>query len=205
MGPTASGCNSLLCKSNRRSLRPSFVRIKRAIDVFGSLTLIILLLPILLIASVMVLIDVGLPILFWQERVGWNGRSFLIYKFRTLGAPFDSEGNPTFAGRQPGAVGRFLRASRIDELPQLFNVLFGDMSLIGPRPLLPEDQPANKAIRLMVRPGVSGWAQVNGGKLVSKEDKEKLDEWYVRNASLGLDCRIAFMTIQRDAEEPCVS
>ena len=109
-------------------LRPSFVRIKRAIDVFGSLALIILLLPILLIASLMVLIDVGLPILFWQERVGWNGRSFLIYKFRTLGAPFDSEGNPTFAGRQPGAVGRFLRASRIDELPQLLNVLFGDMT-----------------------------------------------------------------------------
>ena len=140
------------------------------------------------------LYDVGLPILFWQERLGWNGRSFLIYKFRTLGAPFDSAGNPNFAGRQLSAIGRFLRASRIDELPQLLNVLFGDMSLIGPRPLLPEDQPANKEIRLSVRPGITGWAQVNGGKLVSKEEKQKLDEWYVRNASFALDLRIALMT-----------
>ena len=176
-------------------IRPSFIRVKRAIDVIGSLTLIVLLLPLLVMASALVLLDVGMPILFWQERLGRNGRSFLIYKFRTLGAPFDSAGNPTFAGRQPGAIGRFLRASRMDELPQLLNVLFGDMSLIGPRPLLPEDQPANTAIRLMVRPGISGWAQVNGGKLVTKEEKEKYDEWYVRNASLALDCRIALLTI----------
>ena len=100
----------------------------------------------------------------------------------------------TVAGRQLSAIGRFLRASRIDELPQLLNVLFGDMSLIGPRPLLPEDQPANKEIRLSVRPGITGWAQVNGGKLVSKEEKQKLDEWYVRNASFALDLRIALMT-----------
>jgi lipopolysaccharide/colanic/teichoic acid biosynthesis glycosyltransferase len=88
-----------------------------------------------------------------------------------------------------------LRATRLDELPQLLNVLFGEMSLIGPRPLLPEDQPTNTSIRLSVRPGISGWAQVNGAKLVTKEEKEKLDEWYVRNASLWLDLRIAMMTI----------
>ena len=105
-------------------------------------------------------------------------------------------GNSTFVNRKPSAIGRLLRASRIDELPQLLNVLFGDMSLIGPRPLLPEDQPPNSAIRLLVRPGISGWAQVNGAKLVSKEQKEKLDEWYVRNASLGVDFRIALMTIK---------
>jgi lipopolysaccharide/colanic/teichoic acid biosynthesis glycosyltransferase len=81
-------------------------------------------------------------------------------------------------------------------LPQLLNVLFGEMSLIGPRPLLPEDQPTNTSIRLSVRPGISGWAQVNGAKLVTKEEKEKLDEWYVRNASLRLDLRIAMMTIK---------
>jgi hypothetical protein len=95
----------------------------------------------------------------------------------------------------PSRIGRFLRATRMDELPQLLNVLLGEMSLIGPRPLLPEDQPSNTSIRLAVRPGISGWAQVNGGKLVGKDEKEKLDEWYVRNASLWVDLRIAWMTL----------
>jgi lipopolysaccharide/colanic/teichoic acid biosynthesis glycosyltransferase len=128
--------------------------------------------------------------------VGWKGRSFVIYKFRTLKAPIDSHGNPCFLGRSPSLFGRILRTSRIDELPQLLNVLLGDMSLIGPRPLLPEDQPANRSTRLSVRPGITGWAQVNGGKLVSKEDKEKLDEWYIRNASLGVDANIILMTLK---------
>jgi lipopolysaccharide/colanic/teichoic acid biosynthesis glycosyltransferase len=174
---------------------PSFFWLKRWIDVVGSLILIVLLFPILIIAGVLVLLEVGRPILFWQERLGWKGRSFLIYKFRTLRAPFDSAGNPTLEGRRPLAIGRFLRATRLDELPQLLNVLLGDMSLIGPRPLLPEDQPSNTSIRLSVRPGISGWAQVNGAKLVTKEEKEKLDEWYVRNASLWVDLQIIIMTI----------
>jgi lipopolysaccharide/colanic/teichoic acid biosynthesis glycosyltransferase len=174
---------------------PAYFWLKRWIDVFGSLSLLVLLSPVLLISGLLVLLDTGSPILFWQQRVGWKGRSFLIYKFRTLGVPFDADGNPLLTGRQPSAIGRFLRASRIDELPQLLNVLLGDMALIGPRPLLPEDQPANTLIRLAVRPGISGWAQINGAKLVSKEDKEKLDEWYVRNASLWLDLRIALMTV----------
>jgi len=181
--------------------RPAFIpswffRLKRVIDVVASLALLVLLLPILVVAGVLVLLDVGSPVLFWQERVGWRGRSFLIYKFRTLKAPFDSEGNPTLKDRQPSAIGRFLRSTRIDELPQLLNVLLGDMSLIGPRPLLPEDQPENASVRLSVRPGISGWAQVNGAKLVSKEDKEKLDEWYIHNASPWLDTKIAWMTVQ---------
>src|SRR5262249_10930534 len=113
-----------------------------------------------------------------------------------LRAPFDSEGKPILVGREPSVVGRFLRATRIDELPQLLNVLMGDMSLIGPRPLLPEDQPGNTHIRLSVRPGISGWAQVNGAKLVSKEEKEKLDEWYIRNASLWMDLRIVGLTLR---------
>ena len=92
-------------------------------------------------------------------------------------------------------VGRLLRKCRFDEFPQLLNVLVGDMSLIGPRPLLPRDQPANPAIRLSVRPGITGWAQVNGGNLVCAEEKDALDEWYIRNASLQLDVRIIFMTV----------
>jgi lipopolysaccharide/colanic/teichoic acid biosynthesis glycosyltransferase len=176
--------------------RPSFFRLKRCIDLIGSLVLIVLLFPVFAIATVLVVLDVGLPILFWQERLGWKGRSFLIYKFRTLRAPFDAAGNPILAGRRPSAIGQFLRTTRIDELPQLLNVLLGDMSLLGPRPLLPEDQPSNASMRLSVRPGISGWAQVNGAKLVTKEEKEKLDEFYIRNASLWLDTRITVMTLK---------
>jgi lipopolysaccharide/colanic/teichoic acid biosynthesis glycosyltransferase len=174
---------------------PPIFRLKRWIDIVGSLTLIGLLFPLLVLAGLLVLLDVGRPIFFWQERLGWKGRSFLIYKFRTLRAPFDSAGNPALGSRIPSAIGRFMRATRLDELPQLLNVLFGEMSLVGPRPLLPEDQPPNTSIRLSVRPGISGWAQVNGAKLVTKEQKEELDEWYVRNASLRLDLRIIIMTI----------
>jgi lipopolysaccharide/colanic/teichoic acid biosynthesis glycosyltransferase len=158
--------------------------------------MIVLFIPLLLVAGVLVLLDVGPPILFWQERLGWKRRSFLIYKFRTLRAPFDIDGNPVLFGREPSAIGKFLRVTRIDELPQLLNVLLGDMSLIGPRPLLPQDQPSNTSIRLSVRPGITGWAQVNGAKLVTKEEKEKLDEWYIRNASLRVDLRILMMTLR---------
>src|SRR5439155_25160979 len=94
------------------------------------------------------------------------------------------------------AIGQCLRATRIDELPQLLNVLLGDMSLIGPRPLLPQDHPSNTSIRLSVRPGITGWAQVNGAKLVTKEEKEKLDEWYIRNASLRTDLQILTLTLR---------
>ena len=173
-----------------------YMHLKRSIDIVGSLALMLLLLPLLALATLLVLIDVGSPSLFWQERTGWRGRPFLIYKYRTLRAPFDSEGRPSLSDRQLSSIGRFLRATRIDELPQLINVLFGDMSLIGPRPLLPEDQPSNTAKRLSVRPGITGWAQVNGAKLVTKEDKERFDEWYVANASLWVDMKIALMTLR---------
>ena len=175
---------------------PSYLRLKRPIDVIASLVMLVLLAPLWVVAALLVIFDVGLPVLFWQERLGWHGRSFLIYKFRTLASPFDADGTPLVVGREPSAIGRLLRVTRLDELPQLLNVLFGDMSLIGPRPLLPVDQPENSAIRLLVRPGISGWAQVKGGKLVTKEEKEKLDEFYVRNASPWLDLRIVFMTIK---------
>lgn len=174
---------------------PSFFRLKRLIDVVGASVLIVVFSPVMILASLLVLLDVGRPVLFWQERVGWKGRSFLIYKFRTLRAPFGSTGVAAREDRQPSAIGRFLRITRIDELPQLFNILLGEMSLIGPRPLLPEDQPSNISVRLSVRPGITGWAQVNGGKLVTKEEKEKFDEWYIQNASLGLDLRITVMTV----------
>jgi lipopolysaccharide/colanic/teichoic acid biosynthesis glycosyltransferase len=173
-----------------------FLRLKRLIDVVGAISLMLLLSPLFAVATLLVLVDVGSPVLFWQERTGWRGRPFLIYKFRTLRAPFDSEGRPASGDRQPSAIGRFLRATRIDELPQFINVLFGDMSLIGPRPLLPEDQPANTALRLSVRPGITGWAQINGAKLVTKAEKEKFDEWYVSHATIWFDLKIALMTLK---------
>jgi lipopolysaccharide/colanic/teichoic acid biosynthesis glycosyltransferase len=173
-----------------------YLRVKRFVDVVGSLALIVLLLPIFLVAIFLVMLDLGSPVLFWQERTGWRGQPFLIYKYRTLRAPFDDDGKPAVGDRRPSAIGRFLRATRIDELPQLINVLFGDMSLVGPRPLLPEDQPSNTVLRLAVRPGITGWAQVKGAKLVTKDEKEKLDEYYVRNASLWLDFKILLMTLR---------
>lgn len=198
LGLTEQGPSSVevVGKAGTGAERRIFLRLKRTIDILGSLALMILLLPLFAAATLLVLIDVGSPVLFWQERTGRRGMPFLIYKYRTLRAPFDSKGRPALGNRQPSVIGRYLRATRIDELPQLINVLFGDMSLVGPRPLLPEDQPSNTALRLSVRPGITGWAQVNGAKLLSKEDKEKFDEWYVQNASPWLDTKIAFMTLR---------
>jgi lipopolysaccharide/colanic/teichoic acid biosynthesis glycosyltransferase len=204
--PQMLGVNAARSPASVASARPareapfptlsSYFVLKRWIDIFGSLTLIVLLFPFLLVGSLLTLLDVGSPILFWQERLGRNGRSFLIYKFRTLRSPFDQDGNPLVEKRRLSAIGQFLRASHIDELPQLLNVLIGDMSLIGPRPLLPVDQPPNTKVRLLVRPGITGWAQVNGGKLVTPEEKQKFDEWYVRNASLWIDFYIGLVTLK---------
>jgi lipopolysaccharide/colanic/teichoic acid biosynthesis glycosyltransferase len=187
---------------------PAYFQFKRYIDFTGALVLIVLLLPLLLIVSLLVLLDVGSPALFWQQRVGIRGSSFLLYKFRTLRLPFDQSGRAVPQAQRLSRMGQLLRITCLDELPQLLNVLVGDMSLVGPRPLLPHDQPRNAAVRLMVRPGVTGWAQVNGGTLLTAEEKGRLDEWYVANASLWLDLRIVLRTLlfafrgERRAEEP---
>lgn len=179
------------------TLNPSsYFRFKPAIDFCIALTLLILLLPILLIVSVMALVDVGSPVLFWQKRLGLRGRNFLLYKFRTLRPPFDGGGREIPTERRLSWIGHLLRDTSLDELPQLFNILVGDMSLIGPRPLLPEDQPLNSAGRLLVRPGITGWAQVNGGKFLTAEEKVKFDEWYVVNASLWVDIKLVWKTVQ---------
>jgi lipopolysaccharide/colanic/teichoic acid biosynthesis glycosyltransferase len=124
-----------------------------------------------------------------------NGRIFQMHKFRTLKPAYDWRGLPVATTDRVSFVGDILRRVRIDELPQLLNVLVGDMSLIGPRPLLPRDQPADPTLRLKVRPGMTGWAQVNGKTSLSSEEKRALDEWYVRNASFWLDLRIMAMTV----------
>jgi lipopolysaccharide/colanic/teichoic acid biosynthesis glycosyltransferase len=174
----------------------NYFRNKRIIDFIVAFMAIIVFLPLFLIASVLILFDIGSPVVFWQKRVGQNGRNFLLYKFRTLRSPFDREGNPASDCDRISIAGRLLRTTRLDELPQLLNVLVGEMSLIGPRPLLPCDQPKNSTFRLMVRPGITGWAQINGGNLITTEEKGALDDWYIHNASLRLDLRIALLTIR---------
>ena len=179
---------------------PSGIRIsryfsfKRIIDIVIVSILILALLPVLIMTALLVVVDVGWPVLFWQQRTGHGGRELQLYKLRTLRAPFDPQGRRIPDEQRLSRVGRLLRQTRFDELPQLFNVLIGDMSLIGPRPLLPRDQPTNSRLRLAVRPGITGWAQVNGGTLLSVTEKDALDVWYIRNASLWLDLRIVWRT-----------
>jgi lipopolysaccharide/colanic/teichoic acid biosynthesis glycosyltransferase len=151
---------------------------------------------LLILVAILALLDVGYPVLFWQQRIGQGGHKFLIYKIRTLRAPYDRRGRLVPELQRLSWVGILLRRTRLDELPQLLNVLVGDMALIGPRPLLPEDQPLKSNVRLAVRPGITGWAQVNGGTNLTPKEKGVLDEWYVRNASLWLDLRIVVMTIR---------
>ncbi|AMN43760.1 sugar transferase [Rhodoplanes sp. Z2-YC6860] len=176
-------------------LKPYF-QVKRWIDFFGALIAIVVLSPLFLLTALLVLLDVGSPILFWQQRTGQNASSFLLYKFRTLRNPFDRCGNRLPEEKRLSPIGKLLRAMRLDEMPQLLNVLVGDMSLIGPRPLLPVDQPSAASLRLAVRPGITGWAQVHGGNLLTADEKGPLDDWYVCNASLWVDMRIVGLTIR---------
>jgi lipopolysaccharide/colanic/teichoic acid biosynthesis glycosyltransferase len=173
---------------------PVYFRFKRLIDFCATLVLVLVLLPLWILVACLVFLDVGSPVFFWQQRTGLNDSNFLLHKFRTLRPPFDWRGQKIPEEQGLSWIGRLLRKTRLDELPQLLNVLVGDMSLIGPRPLLLQDQPTASTMRLMVRPGITGWAQVNGGTLLSAEDKTVLDEWYICNASPWLDLRIIVMT-----------
>lgn len=170
-------------------------RVKRALDVLVANFLIVALSPLFLFTFVAVLGDIGRPTVFWQQRVGRDRKPLFVYKFRTLRAPFRRDGAPIPEASRLTSIGRFLRATRFDELPQLFSVLRGEMSIIGPRPLMPEDLPHSAELRLSVKPGLTGWAQVHGGKLITPSEKNALDEWYIRNASLGLDIMIIAKTL----------
>lgn len=168
---------------------------KRVLDILISTILLAALLPVAAIVALLVLADVGAPVLFWQQRLGRNGRKFLLYKFRTYHAPFDRAGNRLEEEQRLSSIGRAIRATRMDEIPQLYNVLIGDMSMVGPRPLLPHDQPSDPRSRLLVRPGITGWAQINGGRIIGPEEKDALDIWYIRHASFALDIEILINTV----------
>ncbi|MBM3553323.1 MAG: sugar transferase [Alphaproteobacteria bacterium] len=170
-------------------------RIRRALDVAGALSLLMVLSPVMLCVAILIAIDVGLPVVFWQQRPGLNGRPFKLYKFRTMAAAHKANGERTPDDERTSDIGRFLRRTRLDELPQLLSILTGEMSFIGPRPLLPVDQPAAFSARLLVRPGLTGWAQVVGGREISAADKAALDIWYILNASPALDLEIVTRTV----------
>ena len=176
------------------SSRPPRLAGKRLFDVITALALSVSLLPLIALVALAVTLDLGWSPIFWQKRVGRNGRPFLIYKFRTLHAPYDRYGQAIPESQRVSRLGALLRRMRLDEAPQLVNVLRGDMSLVGPRPLLPIDQPADAGARLLMRPGITGWAQVKGGRRISAAEKGALDDWYVRNVSFALDLSILAQT-----------
>jgi lipopolysaccharide/colanic/teichoic acid biosynthesis glycosyltransferase len=177
------------------ALTRTFWRLKRVLDFVGALVFLIVLAPLMAAVSTLVAIDVGLPLTFWQQRAGLHGRPFKIYKLRTMAAWHDARGRRVPDDQRISAIGRFLRRARVDELPQLLNILSGDMSFVGPRPLLMVEQPAAHAGRLLVRPGLTGWAQVKGGRRISPADRVALDIWYIRHASLLLDLEILARTV----------
>lgn len=156
--------------------------------------------PVLLVVAVLVRRKLGSPVVFSQVRPGLAGKPFRMYKFRTMTDAKDEQGQLLPDEVRLTAFGRFLRSTSLDELPELWNVLKGEMSLVGPRPLLMEYLPlytAEQARRHEARPGITGWAQVNGRNAISWEDKFRLDVWYVDNQSLWLDIRILWMTVRK--------
>jgi lipopolysaccharide/colanic/teichoic acid biosynthesis glycosyltransferase len=174
--------------------RPYHV-VKRLMDIAGAAVLLVILSPTLAMVAILVYLDVGAPVLFWQQRPGLRGRPFKVFKFRTMRAAHDADGRRLTDAERVSIFGLLLRRARLDELPQLFSILTGAMSFVGPRPLLPIDQPAAYSARLLVRPGLTGWAQIKSGRIISAADKAALDVWYVRNMSLALDIRIVLGTI----------
>ena len=174
--------------------------LKRAFDIAASTSALVVLSPVLAITAYKVKKELGSPVLFRQTRPGLHGRPFEMIKFRTMKDATDKEGNALPDSERLTDFGKKLRASSLDELPELWNVLKGDMSLVGPRPLLMEYltlYSAEQAKRHNVRPGVTGYAQVNGRNSLSWEDKFKLDTWYVEHQSLWLDMKILLKTVKK--------
>lgn len=172
--------------------------IKRAIDILGSSLGGLLISPILIIIAILIRIKLGSPIFFTQDRVGKDGKVFKIVKFRTMLEAYDKFGEPLSDKERVTSFGNFLRSTSLDELPELINVLKGDMSLVGPRPLLVEyiDLYSKEQFRRHeVRPGMTGWAQVNGRNNLNWDEKFKMDVEYVDNVNLLLDIKILFLTI----------
>jgi len=174
--------------------------IKRLFDLFASFFGLLVLSPVIAIVAWKIRKNLGSPVLFKQVRPGKDGKPFQMVKFRTMRDAVDAEGKPLPDSERLTPFGNWLRSTSLDELPELWNVLIGDMSLVGPRPLLMEYLPlynAEQYRRHEVRPGVTGWAQVNGRNAISWEEKFKLDVWYVNNQSFLLDIKILWLTVKK--------
>ena len=174
--------------------------VKRPLDFLCSLAVLLLFWWVYVILAVLVRVKLGSPVLFCQERPGRNGRVFKLYKFRTMTDQRDENGELLPDEVRLTKFGRLLRAASLDELPELFNILKGDMSLVGPRPLLVKYLPLyneHQARRHEVTPGLTGWAQVNGRNAISWEEKFDLDVWYVDHISFGLDVKILVQTVKK--------
>ena len=174
--------------------------LKRMFDIVVSTTGLIVLLPFLTMLALLVRHQMGAPVLFRQVRPGLDGRPFEMVKFRTMRAAYGEKGLPLSDAERLTSFGRWLRATSLDELPELWNVVKGDMSLVGPRPLLMDYLPLyspEQQRRHEVRPGVTGWAQVNGRNAISWEEKFALDVWYIDNRSFWLDLKILVLTVKR--------
>jgi lipopolysaccharide/colanic/teichoic acid biosynthesis glycosyltransferase len=173
---------------------------KRFFDIVASVAGLIVLSPVIAIVAYLIRKRLGSPILFRQVRPGLGGKPFEMVKFRTMRDALDANGNPLPDSERMTDFGRFLRSSSLDELPELWNVIKGDMSLVGPRPLLMEYLPLYDEVQVRrhdARPGVTGWAQINGRNALSWEEKFKLDVWYVDNQSMWLDLKIIVLTIKK--------
>ncbi len=181
---------------------------KRMLDVVVCALALIVFLPVMAVVAVLVRRQMGSPLLFRQIRPGLGGKPFKMVKFRTMRDSVDKSGNSLPDAERLTRLGRFLRSASLDELPELWNVLKGDMSLVGPRPLLLEYLPlysAEQARRHDVRPGITGWAQVNGRNALSWDEKFALDVWYVDNHTLWLDIRIIWMTLRKVVKREGIS
>lgn len=181
---------------------------KRLIDVVAAAAGLILLSPVLIVVALLIRRQMGTPVLFRQTRPGLLGKPFNMVKFRTMRDAVDSSGNALPDSERLTVFGRFLRSTSLDELPELWNVLKGDMSLVGPRPLLMEYLPLyspEQARRHEVRPGVTGWAQVNGRNALGWEEKFALDVWYVEHRSFWLDMRIIWLTLMKVVKRDGIS
>lgn len=174
--------------------------IKRLFDFCAALVALVLLSPILIWVALKVRSRLGSPVIFRQRRPGLNGEPFDMIKFRTMLEAYDEHGKPLPNEQRMTPFGKWLRATSLDELPELWNVVKGSMSLVGPRPLRMEYLPlynAHQARRHEVRPGITGWAQINGRNSLSWEQKFDLDVWYVDNQSFLLDLKILFLTVKK--------
>ena len=181
---------------------------KRALDLVVALAGLALLAPVLLGIALAVRIGLGRPVLFRQQRPGLGGRPFALLKFRTMTDAHDAAGEPLPDDRRLTPLGQLLRRTSLDELPELINVLKGDMSLVGPRPLLIDYLPhysPEQARRHEVRPGLTGWAAVNGRNATSWEQRLAQDVWYVDHRSFALDCRILLMTVVKVIRQEGIS